>query len=167
MYLLDTDVVSNLRKRKPHPNLLAWLGAVPSVDIAASVMTVFEIQSGVGFVRATDPVKADEIEQWLDSFILTAGFQILFVDIDVARLYAKMFATPSLKNFVLPDMRSRRPKSGTDLMIAATAIVYGATVVTVNQGDFLRIHTEFGLPSLYEPFAMQWAIGPPALDAEG
>ena len=127
-------------------------------------MTVFEIQSGVDLVRATDPVKADEIEQWLDGFVLTGAFQILSVDVDVARLYARMFATPLLKNFVLPDIRSKRPKSGADLVIAATAIVHGATVVTVNQDDFLRIHTEFTLPSLYEPFAMQWAIGAPEVD---
>jgi len=164
VYLLDTDVVSNFRRLKPHPNLLAWFGSVPISDVAISVMTVFEIQSGVALVRTRSPAKADEIERWLDSVVLTAGFQILGVNIDIARLYARMFSTPSLKNFVMPDARSGRPKSGTDLVIAATAIVHGATVVTVDKHDFLRVHGEFALPSLYEPFAMEWSIGEPGSD---
>jgi predicted nucleic acid-binding protein len=81
------------------------------------------------------------------------------VDTDVARLYARMFVTPSLKNFLLPDPKSKRPKSGVDLMLAATVIVHGATLVTVNRDDYLRVHAEFPLPSLYEPFAMEWLVG--------
>ena len=161
MYLLDTGVISNFRRLKPHPNLLAWFGALPTSDVAVSVMTVFEIQSGVDLVRTKNPAKAGEIEYWLDGFVLTAGFQVLAIDIDIARLYARMFVTPSLKNFVMPDARSKQPRSGADLVIAATAIVHGATVVTANKNDFLRIHTEFALPSLYEPFAMEWSVGGP------
>jgi hypothetical protein len=72
-----------------------------------------------------------------------------------------MFATPALRNFTLPSPASRRPKSGVDLMIAATAIVHGMTVVTADAGDFLRIHAAFPLPSLYEPFAKDWKLGGP------
>jgi toxin FitB len=161
VYLLDTDVVSNFRKRKPHPNLLKWFQSVPPDEVAVSVMTAFEVQSGTNLLRATDPKKADEIEDWLDGFVLTGNFKILPIDTEVARLYARMFGTPSLKNFVLPDPKSRRPKSGVDLMLAATAIVHGTTLVTVNRDDFLRIHAEFPLPSLYEPFAMEWLVGGP------
>jgi toxin FitB len=161
VYLLDTDVVSNFRKRKPHPKLLEWFDSVPSDEIAVSVMTAFEIQSGVSLLRQTDPAKADEIEGWLDGFVLTGSFVILPLDTEVARLYARMFVTPSLKNFVLPGPKSKRPKSGVDLMLAATAIVRGATIVTVNRDDFLRVHAEFPLPALYEPFAMEWLVGGP------
>jgi predicted nucleic acid-binding protein len=83
----------------------------------------------------------------------------LSLDTEVARLSARMFVTPSLKNFVLPDPKSNQPKSEVDLMVAATAIVHGATLVTMNRDVNLRIHAEFPLPSLYEPFAMEWLVG--------
>ena len=159
MYLLDTDVVSNFRKRKPHPRLLEWFESVPPDEVAVSVMTVFEIQAGASLLRSTNPAKADEIEDWLDGFVLTGSFVSLPLDTDVARLYARMFVSPSLKNFVLPDPKSKRPKSGADLMLAATAITRGATLVTVNGNDFLRIHAEFPLSAIYEPFAMNWLVG--------
>jgi toxin FitB len=161
VYLLDTNVVSNFRKRKPHPRLLEWFESVPQDQVAVSVMTAFEIQSGASLLRKTNPAKADEIEDWLDGFVLTGSFAILPIDADIARLYARMFVTPPLKNFVLADPKSKQPKSGADLMLAATAIVRGATLVTVNRDDFLRIHTVFPLPSLYEPFAMEWLVGGP------
>lgn len=159
MYLLDTDVVSNFRKRKPHPNLLDWFHSVSPDEVAVSVMTVFEIQSGASLLRTVDEAKANEIEGWLDGFILTGGFRILPFDTEVARLYAKMFVTPALKNFILPDSKNKRPKSGADLMIAATGISHGATIVTINKDDYLRIHAEFALPSLYDPFSMEMVVG--------
>jgi predicted nucleic acid-binding protein len=161
LFLLDTDVVSNFRKRKPHPNLLDWFESVPPDEVAVSVMTAFEIQAGASLLRPTNPVKADEIEAWLDGFVLTGAFVLLPLDAEVARVYGRMFVTPSLKNFVMPDLRSKRPKSGVDLMLAATAIVHGTTVVTINKYDFLRIHEAFPLPSLYEPFSKEWLVGQP------
>lgn len=108
MYLLDTDIVSNFRRSRPHPNPVSWLK-----------------------------------------------------DTDSSMLAVSMFARPSLKSFLIPDPRGRHPKSGADLILAATAIVHGATVVTADKGDFLRIHREFPLPALYEPFGMSWEIGAP------
>lgn len=159
MYLLDTDVVSNFRKQKPHPNLLAWFDDIPSDDVAISAMTIFEIQAGIAALRPTNAAKAKEIEGWLNEYVPTDDFGILPFGIEVARLYGEMFATPALKDFLLPDPKSKRPKSGADLIIAATAIVHEATLVTVNRDDFLRIHVHFPLPSLYEPFVMEWLVG--------
>jgi toxin FitB len=159
VYVLDTDVVSNFRKRKPHPNLLTWFDSVPPDEVAVAAMTVFEIQAGAAALRPTNPAKAAEIGDWLDGFVLTDTFKILPFGIEVARLYAEMFVTPALKHFLLPDPRSKRPKSGAGLIVAATAIVHEATVVTVNKADFLRIHAHFPLPSLYDPFAMEWRVG--------
>jgi predicted nucleic acid-binding protein len=162
MYLLDTDVVSNFRKKKPHPNLLAWFATVPREEIAISVMTVFEIQSGASVLRLQDPAKASEFEAWLDG-IVSNDLSVFPIDTATARLYGRMFVTPALKNFLMPDARSMKPKSGADLIIAATAIIHGATMVTINSADFLRIHERFPLPSLYDPFAGEWLIGgPPA-----
>ena len=161
MYLLDTDVVSNFRKRPPHPNLLKWFHSVLPDEFTVSVMTIFEIQSGTSLLRPTDPKKADELEGWLDGFVLAGNFKFLPIDTDVARLYARMFANPALKNFVFPDPNSKRPKSGADLVIAATAIVCDATLVTLDKDDFLRVHAEIPIPSIYDPIAMEWPVGKP------
>lgn len=158
VFILDTDIVSNFRRRHPNPNLTTWIESIPPEDLAISVMTIFEIQTGAFLVRRTNRAKADDIEQWLEGFVLTAGFGILAVDAAIARLYARMFVTPSLMNFLLPDQRSQRPKSGADLVIAATAIAHGATIVTGNTADFLRIHALFPLPSLYDPLRNRWSI---------
>lgn len=161
MYLLGTDIVSNFRKSRPHPNLLDWMGRIADEEVAVSVMTVFEIQSGAHLVRAAAPAKAAEIEAWLDGFVLAGGFAILPLGTEAARLYAAMFVTPSLKSFLLPHPRSKAPKSGVDLIIAAIAIVGDACVVTTNTADYLRIHREFPLPGLYDPLAGSWFVTPP------
>jgi toxin FitB len=168
MYLLDTDVVSNFRKKKPHPNLVTWFGTVKREEIAISVMTVFEIQSGASLLQSQDPAKASEIETWLDG-IVSNDLSVLPIDTAIARLYGRMFVTPELKNFLMPDAKSMKPKSGADLILAATAIAQGATMVTISSGDFLRIHRIFPLPSLYDPFAAEWLVGGPsdALGSEG
>jgi toxin FitB len=158
MHLLDTDIISNFRKRKPHPNLLGWFSTVSPEDIAISVISIFEIEAGLSQLASFDPAKAAEIEAWLANFVLAGTFNILPVGVDVARLYGRMFVTAALKNFVLPDRSSKRPKSGADLILAATSIVHGATVVTANTEDFLRIHRKFPLPSIYHPFSGEWPL---------
>ncbi|MBK1836271.1 type II toxin-antitoxin system VapC family toxin [Azospirillum sp. YIM B02556] len=157
MYLLDTNIVSNFRKR-PHPNLVAWLDAISADEIAISAITVFEIQAGIDMVG--DRAKAKEIQVWLDGLVLSGQASIVAFDADVARVYAHLFTTAALKNFLLPDARNSRPKSGADLIIAATAIVHEAVVVTANTDDFLRIHEHFPLPGLYHPFAQEWQVDP-------
>lgn len=160
MYLLDTNIISNFRKR-PHPNLVAWLDGVSNDEIAVSAITIFEIQAGIAMV--CDRSKATEIQGWLDGLILSGQTSIVAFDAEVARIYAHMFTTPALKNFLLPDARNPKPKSGADLIIAATAIVHDAVVVTANTNDFLRIHDHFPLPGLYDPFAREWRVDPRVL----
>jgi hypothetical protein len=67
-----------------------------------------------------------------------------------------MFATPALRDFILPDPRMAKPKSGADLMIAATAIVHAAAVAT----NFAAIHRQFPLPGVYKPFTDEWVVAP-------
>jgi len=159
VYLFDTDVISHFRKIKPHPSLIQWYEGLPPDEVAISVMTIFEIQTGVSALRTRNPEKAQSIEAWLDALVLSGGFKILPIDTRIARTYGRMFATPSLKGFLLPDPMSPRPKSGADLVIAATAIAHGAILVTGNASDFLRIHAEFPVPGLYEPFQGRWLVG--------
>jgi predicted nucleic acid-binding protein len=139
VYLLDTDIISNLRKSKPNSNLVAWLGDVDPDTVGVSAITVFDIQAGAILVRDRDVSKANDIEAWLDGFVLAGQFSIVPFGAEVARVYAGMFVSPSLKNFLLPNPTNKTPKSGADLIVAATAIVHGAVVVSGNKGDFHRI----------------------------
>lgn len=66
MYLLDTSIISELRKRRPHPAVIDWLRGVPADDLHLCAMTVAELQAGMELTRAQDLNKAEEIEDWLD-----------------------------------------------------------------------------------------------------
>jgi len=74
------------------------------------------------------------------------------------RVYARMFADPAMKTFVFPDARSKQPKSGVDLILAATAIQHGLVVATGNVQHFRRIHARYELPGLYNPLLDEWAV---------
>ncbi|WP_374370729.1 PIN domain-containing protein [Dongia sp.] len=162
MFLLDTDIVSNTRKAKPHPKLLGWLGTVPPDTLAISAMTVFELEAGISQLRAGgNAAKAEEISLWLDGLIASGSLPVLPIDHQVARLYGRMFATPGLKNFLWSAPESKQPKSGGDLILSATAIVHGAVIATNNARDFLAIHLHFPLPGIYLPFSDEWLIGGP------
>ena len=71
MYLLDTNVVSELRKRKPHKGVVAWVQAAPEDSLYVSAVTVGEIQAGKEITRKQCAVKAKEIELWLDGFAIS------------------------------------------------------------------------------------------------
>ncbi|MBL8710716.1 MAG: PIN domain-containing protein [Rhodospirillaceae bacterium] len=159
MFLLDTDIVSNTRKGQPHPRLLQWLQDSPPDSLAISAMTVMELEAGIGLVRAAGNArKADELSLWLDGLVSVGNPPVIPIDHRVARLYGRMFATPELKNFVLSPAGSRQPKSGGDLVLAASAIIHDAAIVTNNARDFLEIHALFRLPGLYLPFTDEWLI---------
>ena len=88
MYLLDTNVVSEVRKLKPHGAVLAWLQATPDHALYLSAVTLGEIQAGIEITRERDALKAAEIEEWLEQ--LAQSFQILTVDAAVFRCWAKL-----------------------------------------------------------------------------
>jgi predicted nucleic acid-binding protein len=159
VFLLDTNVVSNLRKPRPHPDLVHWLENVPSDELAISVQTVFEMRIGVELVRESDPAKADQIQEWLEDFLKTGAWQILPVVAQTAMISGQMWATPALQNFVIQDPRSKKQKTGSDLIIAAAAIVADATLITFNKDDFLEIHALFPLPGLVNAAGMEWLAG--------
>jgi predicted nucleic acid-binding protein len=120
-YLLDTNVVSELRKRKPHGAVLAWIRQVPEDSLFVSAVTLGEIQAGIEITREQDAAKADEIEQWLDDLAQT--YSVLAVDASVFRRWAQL-------------MHRRPDHHLEDALIAATALVRGLTVATRNTDDF-------------------------------
>ena len=124
MYLLDTNVVSELRKTKrADKNVTAWANGVPTAGLFLSVITVLEIETGILLVERRDPPQAALLRTWFEGQVLPAfADRVLSVDTAVARCCAKLH---------VPDRRSER-----DALIAATARVHGLTVVTRNTGDF-------------------------------
>ncbi len=121
MYLLDTNVVSELRKPRPHGGVLAWLMDVPEDAIQISAVTLGELQAGVERTRRQDPAKAAEIEAWLDGVADSA--RILSLDGRIFREWARLMAGSPMQ-------------LAQDAMIAATARVHGLTVATRNVRDF-------------------------------
>lgn len=133
MYLLDTNVVSELRKLKPHQGVVAWVQNVPEETLHLSAVTIGEIQAGIEITREQDAVKADELSAWLDQ--VARAYNLLPMDAATFREWARL-------------MHRRSDTLYEDAMIAATARVHGLTVVTRNVSDFKG----FDVP-LLNPFA--------------
>ncbi len=127
MYLLDTNVISELRRPKPHGAVLAWLQAVPDSDLRISAVSLGEIQAGIELTRDQDAHKAAEIERWADR--VTASYNVLAMDTDTFRIWARL-------------MHRRSDTLYEDAMIAATAIQHRLTVVTRNVADFAHFGVE-------------------------
>ena len=121
MFLLDTNVVSELRKRKPHGAVLAWLDAQAPAGLFISAMTFGELQRGVELTREQDAGKAAELETWLED-VLASG-QVLALDAPVCRAWARL-------------MHRRSEALADDAFIAASAQVHRLTIASRNVRDF-------------------------------
>ena len=128
MYLLDTNVVSELRRVRPHGAVLAWMSSVARTRIFVSAVTIGELQMGVEITRRQDEPRAVELDAWLDRVL--ASYVVLPMDSTVFREWARL-------------MQGRPEAWEADAMIAATAIVHGLTVVTRNVSDFARFGVEY------------------------
>ena len=133
MYLLDTNVVSELRKPKPHGAVVAWLQSADDASLFVSSVTVGEIQASIELTREQDPATATEIETWLE--LVASGYNVLSMDTASFRAWAKL-------------MHRKSDTLYEDAMIAATAATNGLTVVTRNVGDFKALGV-----GVFNPFA--------------
>jgi toxin FitB len=159
VYVLDTDVVSNLRKQRPHPALLRWVEKTGWQELATTVFTIMEIQMGIERARQSDTTVATRVEAWLAGLLQVGRPQVLPLNTEAALLLGRMNETPALRNFLRLPPDTKKTKTGADLAIAALAIVHQAVVTTVNTDDFLLIHQYFPLPGLYNPFQDKWLVG--------
>jgi len=132
MYLLDTNIVSELRRPRPHAGLIAWLSGIAPDQLFISAVTLGELQAGVENVKQQDTGRAEIIEGWIDS--VAASYNVLPMDGGAFRCWARL-------------MHGKPADLIADAMIAATAAVHNLTVVTRNMRDFERL----GVPAL-DPF---------------
>ena len=133
MFLLDTDVLSALRRRERHPEAVRWVETQRTADLYISVVTVGEIERGITQQQPRDPSFAGELALWLDRVLAWYSDRILLVDAATARRWGQLSATLG--------------HDGTDLLIAASALEHGLTVVTRNARHF----EPTGVPTL-NPF---------------
>jgi predicted nucleic acid-binding protein len=123
-YLLDTNVVSELRKPRPHGGVLSWINELQADQIYLSAVTIGELQTGVELTRRQNTAKAAEIEIWVDQ--LAESFQVLPMDAQCFREWARL-------------MEGKAERLLEDVMIAATARIHRLTVATRNERDFRQL----------------------------
>lgn len=131
-YLLDTNIVSEIRKQQPHGAVIAWLSQLDEPNLFLSAVTMGELQAGIERTRRQYPSKVTEIEAWADQ--LAASYQILPMDTSCFREWGRI--TERIPDHLLEDA-----------MIAATARVHGPIVATRNERDFRH----FDVP-IFNPF---------------
>ncbi|MEO0048609.1 MAG: hypothetical protein RLZZ410_1568 [Pseudomonadota bacterium] len=125
MYLLDTNVISELRRVKPHGAVVSWIGGIPESELFISAVSVGEIQLGIEKTQEQDAHKAQKLNEWLNQ--VAALYSVLPMDAGVFRIWGQLMHRES--DTVIEDA-----------MIAATAISHHLTVVTRNVKDFKRFN---------------------------
>ncbi len=124
-YLLDTNVVSELRKReRGHAGVVRWAASVDPQELHTSVLVIGEIRRGIELKRRADVAQAAALTVWLDKLRAALGARILPIDERIAEVWGGL-GVPN-------------PVPAIDGLIAATAIVHGLTVVTRNVADLAR-----------------------------
>ena len=122
MYLIDTDVLSALRRRERSQSISRWVSAQRDTDLHLSVVSVGEIERGIGQQERVNPEFARALASWLDGLIAFYAERILAIDLAITRRWGRLSATLG--------------HEGVDLLIAATALERGLTVVTRNVRHF-------------------------------
>jgi predicted nucleic acid-binding protein len=135
MYLLDTNVVSELRKPKPHGAVVAWIQSVPDDQLFISALSFGESQAGAERTRRQDQGKAATIEAWIDQ--LSEAYEVVPMDASMFREWARL-------------MEGRSEQLLEDAMIAATARIRGLIVATRNVRDFKGLAVE-----VFNPFTFR------------
>lgn len=134
MYLLDTNVISETRKPRPHGAVLAWLRLQSEEKLHLSAVTMLELQRGAERTRKQDPSMAKKIDRWIDE--ISAAFPVIVLDTRIAREGGRLMVGKSEDLFE-------------DAMLAATARIHRLTVVTRNLRDFAHFDVTTFNPFTY------------------
>jgi hypothetical protein len=121
-YLLDINVVSELRKRKPDPRVTSWFDTIPKAELYLSCLTVGEIRRGIERLRGRDEVQARAIDRWLAGLRLLYQDRVVPVDAEIADRWGRINSAATLPVI--------------DGLLAATALTRDWTIVTRNVNDF-------------------------------
>lgn len=121
MYLLDTDVISSLRRPERSPRVVAWLNARDPAELYLSVLTIGEIERGIRQQARVNPAFSADLRGWLERTVVRFADRIMPFDMPAARLWGTLSA----------ELGNAR----TDLMIAASALTVGATLATGDAGQ--------------------------------
>ena len=124
MYLLDTDVLSELRKRRRDANVVTWIELIRPSDLFISTVTIFEIEFGIELRRHDEPAFAEDLAVWLDDTLRLYGERVLPLTTNIARRWGRLSVKMGHKNL--------------DLALAATALEHGLTMVTRNVAHYER-----------------------------
>ena len=129
MYVLDTNVISELRKaRKTHPNVRKWAEGLPAASLYISVISLLELEIGILLIDRRDKEQGAILRGWVDRHVLpTFSGRILPIDTAVAQRCATLH---------VPALHVSNPRSDRDALIAAAALVHGLTVATRNVADY-------------------------------
>lgn len=134
-FLLDTNVISEIRKRdRAHPNVARWVERTPVEEMGTSVIVLADIRRGIELKRQRDPQQARSLDQWFVQMRTRLGGRVLAIDEPIAEAWAQLG---------IPD-----PLPFTDGLLAATAKVHGLTLVTRNVADIATTGVLF-----LDPFA--------------
>ena len=134
-YLLDTDILSAIRRKQRDPNLEAWLHSIQSADVYLSVVTIGEVERGIIQQRRINPEFAEDLQSWLDTILLRYEQRILPLSVSIARRWGQLSGELGHNN--------------ADLMIAATAFEHNLTVATRNTRHFEQTQVSLINPYLY------------------
>lgn len=124
-YLVDTNVLSELRKPRPSPKVVAWLNGVPTDSLYLSVITIGEVAKGIARRRRAGPAAepdADALQAWLETLLVDYGDRIIPVDVPIATRWGRLC--------------DQHPQIPTDMLIAATALDRGLALATRNVAHF-------------------------------
>ncbi len=124
-YLVDTNAVSEFRKKQPNQKVLDWFAAQAEESLFLSVITIGEIEKGIA--KIIDPIGKDKYEIYLENLILRFDRRILPISLKIGRRWGKLFGTLQKTGRVLPNW---------DSLIAATALEHDLTIITRNTDDF-------------------------------
>lgn len=153
-FILDTCVLSETSRVKPHPQVIRFINTASNLVIPAAA--IMEFQQGIAKLHGRDPPKAAKLSAWYQR-VMSSGMPILSTGKEIAEIWGTLAAHPRMRNFFVSHPNSKRLQSGQDLHVAAASLASGIPIATFNVRDFLLIDSCFSLPGIFDPREDKWS----------